>query len=184
MSPSDARIPKSLRRLPGFTTRRRFLLERPTNCASKEGLSCSVIHSREDLQPSYLTNLSYTAYNEVTLQLLHKIGFITRMTDAFRILFYWVGDDAQFQFFLSWIFCSSPFLSFSKFQQIVYHLQMFQQPLGVVCPPKNIYYHASCIWPGALPEKKQIVLSELFSKFMLKMISVRLLAVSFPPFMF
>ena len=49
---------------------------------------------------------------------------------------------------------------------------------------KNIYYHASCIWPGALPEKKQIVLSELFSKFMLKMISVRLLAVSFPPFMF
>ena len=67
MSPSDARIPKSLRRLPGFTTRRRFLLEPPTNCASKEGLSCSVIHSREDLQPSYLTNLSYTAYYEVTL---------------------------------------------------------------------------------------------------------------------
>ena len=30
---------------------------------------------------------------------------------------------------------------------------MFQQLLGVVYPPKNIYYHASFIWPGALPEK-------------------------------
>ena len=67
MSPSDARIPESLRRLPGFTRRRRFLLERPTNWASKEGLACGVIHSREGLQPSYMTNFSYTAYNEITL---------------------------------------------------------------------------------------------------------------------
>ena len=49
MSPSDARIPERLRCLPGFTRRRRFLLERPTGCASKEGLACGVIHSREDL---------------------------------------------------------------------------------------------------------------------------------------
>ena len=38
---------------------------------------------------------------------------------------------------------------------------MFQQLLGVVCPLRNIYHYASYIWPGALPEKKQIVLSEL-----------------------
>ena len=87
MSPSDARTPESLRRFLGFTRRHRFYLERPTDCASKEGLACGVIHSREGLQPSYMTNFSYTAYNEITLQLLHKIGFITRMTDAFRVLF-------------------------------------------------------------------------------------------------
>ena len=34
-------------------------------------------------------------------------------------------------------------------------------------PSGNLYHYASCIWPGALPEKKQIVLSEFFSKFIL-----------------
>ena len=67
MSPSDARTPESLRRFLGFTRRHRFYLERPTDCASKEGLACGVIHSREGLQPSYMTNFSYTAYNEITL---------------------------------------------------------------------------------------------------------------------
>ena len=67
MSPSDARTPESLRRFPRFTRRHRFYLERPTGCTSKEGLACSVIHSRQGLQPSYLTNLSYAAYNEVML---------------------------------------------------------------------------------------------------------------------
>ena len=33
----------------------------------RDSVACSVIHSREGLQPSYLTNLSYTAYNEVML---------------------------------------------------------------------------------------------------------------------
>ena len=67
MSPSGARTPERLRRFLGFTRRHRFYLERPTDCASKEGLACGVIHSREGLQPSYMKNFSYTAYNEITL---------------------------------------------------------------------------------------------------------------------
>ena len=33
----------------------------------KRDSACSVIHRREGLQPNSLTNLSYTAYNEITL---------------------------------------------------------------------------------------------------------------------
>ena len=58
MSPSDARTPESLRRFPGFTRCRQFKLERPTDSASKEGLACNVIHSREGLKQINLTNLS------------------------------------------------------------------------------------------------------------------------------
>ena len=37
-SSSDARTLESLLCLPGFTRSRRFLLERPTDCANKEGM--------------------------------------------------------------------------------------------------------------------------------------------------
>ena len=45
-----------------------------------------------------------------------------------------------------------------------------------MCPLRKIYRYASCIWPGALPEKKQI---ELFSKFILCLLPSKMFKISF-----
>ena len=60
--------------------------------------------------------------------------------------------------------------SISYIEEILANCLLFitvQAASGVVCPSRNIYHYTSYIWPGALPEEKQIVLFVLFSKFML-----------------
>ena len=67
MSPSDARTPESLVLFQGSRDVAFFNWNAQLTAKVKRDSACSVIHRREGLQPNYLTNLSYTAYNEITL---------------------------------------------------------------------------------------------------------------------